>query len=239
MPNAFVRKLDALVPLSPEDRAWLTSITRGSFPVEADRDLISEGDDPESVHIILEGLAIRYKLTRKGKRQIFAYLIPGDACDLHVALLGRLDHSIATVTPCQVVRLPPRAIVEMTSQHPAIARALRLSSLIDEATLREWLLNLGQRDAPERIAHLFCELHARMKAVELTDEGAFELPLTQVELGDTVGLSTVHVNRSLKDLREANLATMRNDRIVIPDVLRLRVYADFDPSYLHLRRRHD
>lgn len=235
MENAFIRKLNSFVLLPREDREWLQSLTGRVEDLTSDQDLIREGDNPETVHLILEGFAARYKMTIDGKRQIFAYLIPGDFCDLHVALLKRMDHSIGTLSPCRVATLLPSTIIEITERRPALARALWMTSLVDEATLREWLLNLGQRPARERIAHLFCEMHVRMRAVGLTTDGSFEFPLTQEELGDTTGLSIVHVNRSLKELREAGLVTMRNDRLIIPDVERLKTFAGFDPAYLHLR----
>ncbi|TDK29916.1 Crp/Fnr family transcriptional regulator [Rhizobium deserti] len=235
MPNAFLRKLDSFEPLHPDDRDWLKSISSRTREVDADIDLISEGDNPENVLLILAGFAMRYKVTSDGRRHIFAYLIPGDFCDLHVALLKKMDHSIATLSPCRVAYLSPGTILELTERRPSLARALWMCSLVDEATLREWLVNLGQRSAPHRISHLFCELHERMKAVGLTDDGSFELPLTQAELSDTMGLSIVHANRSLKELREAGLVSLKNERIVIPNVRRLAEYSDFDPSYLHLR----
>lgn len=237
MTNPFIRKLESFEPLREDDRDWLRSIISRVKEVGADRDLIREGDNPETVHLILDGFAMRYKLTSKGRRQIFAYLIPGDFCDLHVALLNKMDHSIATLTACRVVELPPSTIIEITERRPMMARALWMCSLVDEATLREWLVNIGQRSAAHRIAHLFCELYVRMMAVGLTTNGSFELPITQAEIGDTMALSTVHVNRSLKELRESGLVTLQNERIMIPNVARLKVYADFDPAYLHLRWR--
>ncbi|GGD28766.1 Crp/Fnr family transcriptional regulator [Aureimonas glaciei] len=236
MANPFIRKLDGFEKIHDEDRDWLISMTRNVVEVEANRDLIREGDNPEIVHLVLEGLAVRYKSTLEGRRHIFAYMIPGDFCDLHVALLRRMDHSIATVTPCRVVKLPPAVIIEMTERRPSLARALWMCSLVDEATLREWLVNIGQRSASQRIAHLFCELHVRMKAVGLTTDGGFELPLTQEEIADTMGLSNVHVNRSLKELRYANLVTLKNEMIAIPNVDVLKRYSSFDPSYLHIER---
>lgn len=236
MPNAFVRKLESFEPLQRDEREWLKDLTRHARDVDADQDLISEGDNPEDVHLVLEGFAVRYKMTTEGQRHIFAYMIAGDFCDLHVALLKRMDHSIRTVRPSRIVKISPSTIIEITEKRPAIARALWLCTLVDEATLREWLVNIGQRTAPQRIAHLFCEMHVRLKAVGLTSNGSFELPLTQEELGDTMGLSSVHVNRSLRELRAAELVTMRNGQIVISDVERLKVYSGFDPSYLHLER---
>ncbi|WP_276121929.1 Crp/Fnr family transcriptional regulator [Pararhizobium qamdonense] len=235
MPNPFIRKLESFGPLHEDDREWLLSITSRVKEVGADQDLIREGDNPENVHLILDGFAMRYKLTSKGRRQIFAYLIPGDFCDVHVAILRKMDHSIATLTPCRVVEISPSTIIEITERRPSMARALWMCSLVDEATLREWLVNIGQRSAAQRIAHLFCELHVRLEVVGMTENGSFELPITQAEIGDTMALSTVHVNRSLKELRETGLVTRQNERLMIPNVARLKEYADFDPAYLHLR----
>ena len=235
MPNAFLQKLERFEPLHPDDRAWLVSIAGRTKDVGADQDLIREGDNPENVLVILDGFAMRYKLTENGRRQIFAYLIPGDFCDLHVALLKTMDHSIGTLSPCRVAYLAPSTILELTERRPSLARALWMCALVDEATLREWLVNLGQRSAPHRISHLFCELHERMRAVGLTDEGSFDLPVTQAELSDTMGLSIVHVNRSLKELRESGLVTLKNERISIPKIRQLMEYSGFDPGYLHIR----
>ncbi|MGX5843565.1 Crp/Fnr family transcriptional regulator [Mesorhizobium sp. ArgA1] len=235
MTNAFVRKLMGFGPLTDADRAWLETVTKLSYEVGTDTDIIREGDNPDRVHVILEGFAARYKVTFEGKRQLFGYLIPGDFCDLHVAVLRRMDHSIATLTPCVVATLPTETVAELTETRPALARAFWWCSLVDEATLREWLLNMGQRPAAQGLAHLFCELHARLEAVGLTDDGHFDLPVTQVELADTMGLSFVHVNRSLAELRKQNLVTLRDNKIVIPHVGRLKAYAGFDPSYLHIR----
>ncbi|MDI7865114.1 Crp/Fnr family transcriptional regulator [Rhizobiaceae bacterium n13] len=233
--NAFISKLQAFEALREDDLEWLMSMIGRVKVVGADQDLIRQGDNPEAVHVILEGFAARYKLTSRGRRQIFGYLIPGDFCDLHVALLKTMDHSIATLSRCRVATLSPETIIEITDRRPALSRALWMTCLVDEATLREWLLNLGQRSAKERIAHLFCELHVRMKAVDLTTDGYFELPLTQQELSDTMGLSVVHVNRSLKELRDAGLVSMSNEQIAIPNVERLKQFSGFDPTYLHLR----
>ena len=135
------------------------------------------------------------------------------------------------------MKIPTRTIVDLTDNHPRLAKAFWWCSLVDGATLREWLVNVGQRSAAQRIAHLFCELHVRLEAVKLTVGGAFELPITQTELADTVGMSNVHVNRSLKRLREAGLMTHRGRSVRIPDVAKLKHFASFNPNYLHLGRR--
>ena len=152
---------------------------------------------------ILDGFACRYKLTSEGKRHIMAYLISGDFCDLHVFILKAMDHNIGALSPCRVVNIPRNRILEMTTR-PALARALWWATLVDEAVLREWLVNMGQREAPERIAHLLCELLLRLRAIGLAASDAYELPITQEALGDTMGLSAVHVNRSLQKLRSEN-----------------------------------
>lgn len=201
--------------------------------IDAHQDIIREGDSPSNVILVLDGFACRYKILPDGSRSIFAYLVPGDFCDLHIFILSAMDHSIATVSPCTIVDIPQSRVLEL-SERPAIVRALWWTTLVDEATLREWLVNMGQRDAESSIAHLFCELHLRLKGVGLSDGGEFSLPITQTELADTMGLSNVHVNRSLQSLRSQGLVTFRQRRIVIPDVNNLRSFCYFNPNYLHI-----
>lgn len=153
---------------------------------------------------------------------------------MHAALLNKSDFAVTALADCEVGEIGRHAILSILANHSAIARALWWSSLVDAAILQEWLTGLGQRSADIRIAHLFCELHARMKSVGLAMEREFALPISQVELADTVGISTVHVNRSLKRLRLEKLVSFEHHNVVIHDVGRLAEYADFDPGYLHL-----
>ena len=235
--NPLIAKLEAFIDLTPIDRQWLATISSKTILVGADTTLVHEGDVPDDVFLILEGFAYRYKTTPEGKRQIFAYLVPGDFCDLHVALLDEMDHSIGTLSACRVVKIPKRTVADLTDNHPTLAKAFWWCSLVDEATLREWLVNVGQRSSVQRVAHLFCEMHVRLEAVKLTVGGSFALPITQTELADTVGMTNVHVNRSLKRLREAGLMTFRGRSVRISDVGKLKQFASFNPNYLHLRRR--
>jgi CRP-like cAMP-binding protein len=232
--NAFVKKLRSFHELSDLDLSALKAVSSRRRTVPARRDLIQERASPEEVHVVIEGMACRYKLLPNGKRQIFAYLVPGDLCDFQVFILREMDHNIATLTNSTIVEIPRAAILELTENHPAIARALWWCSLVDEAILREWLVNMGQRPASQRIAHLFAELWLRLDTIGLATDRGFRLPLSQEELGDTMGLSTVHVNRSLKELREAGLVTMESREIVIPNMDRLWEYSGFTPRYLHL-----
>jgi CRP-like cAMP-binding protein len=234
--NLLSRKLENFAALSLDDKRFLDEVTRTSREVRAREDLISEGDAPGHVHLILEGFACRYKITPGGGRQIIAYLVPGDFCDLHVFILKAMDHAIATLTPCRVVDIPRATVLDMT-ERPALARALWWATLVDEAVAREWLVNIGRREAPERIAHMLCELLFRLRAVGLANGDSYELPITQGELADTVGLSSVHVNRSLQALREAGLISLKDRRLVILDAKRLTEFGGFDPNYLHLAER--
>lgn len=233
MTNLLTRKLELFGTLPEADRLLLNDVTRRTRTLKPQEDIIREGEAPSDVHLVLDGFACRYKVLPDGRRQIFAYLVPGDFCDLNVFILRAMDHSIGTLSACRVVDIPRDRVLALV-QRPQIARALMWATLVDEATLREWLVNIGQRDAEHRIAHLFCEVHLRLKSVGLADGGEFELPISQVEIGDTMGISAVHVNRSLQSLRAKNLIVLRNGRLVIPDLERLHRMSGFNPNYLHL-----
>ena len=238
MTNPLIRKLEAFGRLPDADRRLLAGITVQAKDVAAREDLIGEGDNPRDVQLILEGFACRYKLLPDGGRQITAFLIPGDFCDLHVFILKAMDHSIATMSPCRVVAIPREKILELT-ERPAIARALWWAALVDEAILREWLVNLGARPADQRVAHLLCELLMRLRTVGLVNGDSYELPITQHDLADTMGLTNVHVNRVLQRLRSEGAITLKSKRLVIEDVERLMAFCGFDGSYLHLGETQD
>lgn len=233
----LIARLETVADLRDEDRASLAALCRDVRLVPAKRNLISEGERPEHIHLIVDGWAARYKLLDNGARQIVALLIPGDFCDLHATVLGHMDHGIVAITPCQVAFIPPAEINELTSHHNGLTRALWWSTLVDEAVLRSWVVNAGRRDAYQRIAHLMCEMHARMKMIGLVTEEQLELPLTQDELADATALTPVHVNRTLQRLRNEGLITFRSGQLTVLDVPKLQAAAGFDPNYLHIRRR--
>ena len=235
--NPLVLKLASLADLSADDRAVLHGLCGHPTTVVAHTDLIREGDAPNGVYLILDGMAARYKIRQNGVRQIMAYLIPGDFCDLDVALLHEMDHAIGTLSTCQVVRIDLPTIRNLVENHPSIARALRIVTLVDEATLREWLMNVGGRSADERVAHLFCELLLRFQAVGLATRDSYSLPIRQVDLADTTGLSAVHVNRTLQALRRQGLIALSGTSLTILDLPRLQDLAEFKANYLHLARR--
>ena len=233
MDNALVRKFERLSPLSLEDKAFLTLATEKPYTVGPRRDIIAEGQAPDNVHLIVSGMACRQKVTETGDRQIVAYLLPGDFCDLHVFILDQMDHTITTLTECMVVDIPRDTILRLT-ERPAIARALWWATLVDEGTLREALVNMGQRQAEERMAHFLCEMLTRLDAVGLVVDNSFDLPVTQADLGDTLGLSTVHINRTLQKLRDRNLVIIDRRSVTVLDPKRLKALCGFNPNYLHL-----
>jgi CRP-like cAMP-binding protein len=227
-------KLQAFTRLSPDDVAALQRLSRNVRTIEARRDLVREGEAPVQVHLILKGWACRYKSLPDGKRQIVSLLIPGDLCDLNTYVLREMDHSIGAITPLRVSVISREEMEALTGEHPRLAQALVWDDLVDQATEREWLLNLGQRSAYARIAHLVLELFLRLETVGLTDGRSCDFPLTQNDLADATGLTAVHVNRMLQELRSDGLLELERKRLFIPDVEALKSAAMFNPNYLHL-----
>jgi CRP-like cAMP-binding protein len=232
--NPLIRKLSNHTDLSASDRDALERLVQRSQHVAARTDLVQEGDPTGSLYLILTGWACRYKGLPNGERQIIAYFIPGDLCDQRMFILKQMDHSIGTITSATVAVIPAENMIDITDQHPRIARALWWSTLVDEAITREWVVNVGQRNALERVAHLICEMYLRVQAVGLSEGTRFDFPVTQTELADTVGLTLVHTNRMLRDLRAAGLISWKGKRLTILDVERLANLSMFNSNYLHL-----
>lgn len=235
--NPFIRRLERFAVLSDEDRTTLAKISAEPRLIGARTDLIREGDDPDGALLVMEGMACRYKQRAGGQRHIVAYLLPGDLVNLDVVLLKKMDHTISTMSACKVVRLAPKTITDILEHHPAIVLALRTSTLVDEAILRAWLVSIGCRSAVERIAHLFCELLLRLQAVGLVSNNSYDLPITQMDLADTLGLSSVHMNRSLQELRRMGLIELTNRRLTILDMPQLKAIAEFNAYYLQLEKQ--
>lgn len=232
MVETFIRKLESLSPLSGDDKRFIDSVTRRYDLVAAEADITREGDEPTDVRLIEAGLAFRYKLLHKGQRQIVGFLFPGDICDPHASLLDIMDHSIAALSPSRVVRIARQEIAALL-ERPAIARALLMVTLVNESIARDWLANVGGRRAAQRLAHLLCEWHLRMQLVGLARADECEFPLTQTQVGEALGMTSVHVNRSLQSLRSEKLIVLRNKRLTILDKPRLRQLGGFGTDYLH------
>jgi CRP-like cAMP-binding protein len=237
--HPLIRKLESFTRLREIEREALLDAIGPVQRFGARVDIIPQAPGADSISLIQEGLVCRYKLLPDGRRQILAYFVPGDMCDLPVSILKQMDHGIATLAPASVAAIARERILNLTETYPRIMRALRWATLIEEAVTREWLVNVGQRTAFERLAHLICEMFFRLRAVGLTDGEACELPLTQAELADTLGLSTVHVNRTLQDLRGEGLITLRGKNLIIHDLAALQRAAMFSPNYLHLGSDYD
>jgi len=179
----------------------------------------------------------RYKDLAGGQRQIAELHVAGDFADLHSFTLKRLDHNVLTLTPCRIAVVPHERIAEITERLPHLTRVLWFATNLDAAIHREWELSLGRRSALARVAHLFCELQVRLGIVGLADETGYDLRLTQTDIAECLGLTSVHVNRTLKELRESGLVEFRNWRVRILDRKELERVAEFAPDYLYLERR--
>jgi CRP-like cAMP-binding protein len=234
--NPLAARLERIAELCPEDIRLLDSFCSEARDMPARRNIIREGDRPENVHLMVEGWAARYKLLPDGTRQIMAFLIPGDLCDVHITVLGEMDHSIATLTQARVAHIP-RAKMREVEDRPRLTKALWWATLVDEAVLRAWLVNVGRRDAVQAIGHLLCEMYARLKNVGLAAANRMELPLTQEEIGDALGLTPVHVNRVLQRLRADGLIALKRGALEILDMAALQRVAGFNPNYLHIEPR--
>jgi CRP-like cAMP-binding protein len=232
--HPLIRKLEHFAPFTAEEREALLAACSDVRRVGAREDLARQGDHPTAVNLLLSGFACRYKVLPDGRRQLMAFFVPGDFCDFRNFLLARLDHSIGTLAQGTIATLPMERVEALLARWPRIARAIWWSQLVEEAITREWVVNLGQRTAIERTAHLFCEVFWRLRAVGLTRGHACEMPFTQTELADTLGLSAVHVNRTLQELRRSELITLRERELTIHDLEALQDLALFDPVYLHL-----
>jgi CRP-like cAMP-binding protein len=235
MPVSLARKLAHFIQLSEIEEHVLRSMPAHLRHVEARCDIVAEGDWPAELSLITEGFACRYKLLADGRKQIMAFLIPGDICDLRALLTGRMDHAVAAINDNQIATIPRQKIFDAMEKYPRIELALWRDTMLDAALYRQWLINLGRRSAYQRIAHLLCEIWTRLEAIGRTKAGSYELPVTQAHVADAMGISLVHVNRSLKRLRQDGLITFRANQVTVLDWGRLQDVAEFDPGYLQLR----
>jgi CRP-like cAMP-binding protein len=234
--NPLVRKLLWHGELSEAERTVLENMVERTRDVAAGEDLVREGDKPANSILLLQGFAARYSLVDDGRRQIVAIHVSGDFVDLHSFVLKTMDHSVGTLTRCRVAHVPHEFLNAITERLPHLTRLLWLDTLVDAATHRVWMVGMGRRSALEQLAHLVCELYVRLEVIGQVDGAGFDLPLTQTDLGDALGLSLVHVNRTVRELRQAGLVAWRGSRVTIQDWPKLVELAQFDPTYLHLNR---
>ncbi|MHC2438778.1 Crp/Fnr family transcriptional regulator [Bradyrhizobium sp. USDA 4451] len=233
-----IRRLSALRQMSEQGIALLQQAIRdGLRRAGAGEDLISEGDAVDGVRIILSGWLCRYKALADGRRQIVSFILPGDTCDACVYLLSVMDHSIGTLTPVSYAEIKRDAFERLLAGNRSLAEAMWCETMVNSAVQREWTVNVGRRVALERVAHVLCELHERLLPVGMVDDNSYAFPVTQMDLADATGLSVVHVNRTLQELRSSGLIVLRDRTLTINDLKALQDMALFTSDYLHTKRR--
>jgi CRP-like cAMP-binding protein len=233
----LITKLESIATLSDEERHAVESLpvkVRGLGPRH---DIVRDGDKASQCCLILEGWACRYKILGEGKRQIFSFHMAGDIPDLQSLQISLMDHTLATLTRATVAFIPHEALRDLTYQYPRLGAVLWRDTLVDAAIFREWMVCMGRRSSYDHLAHLFCELYLKQEAVGLAGEHRCPLPMTQADLADASGISNVHVNRVLQEMRGNGLITLRGNTLVIQAWDELIRAAEFDDAYLHLRKR--
>jgi len=234
--NPVVRKLELYTRLSADDKAALERLATARVRQFGSReDIVREGDTPKDVFMFLSGWACRYKQLEDGRRQIIAFFLPGDLCDLNVFILREMDHSVSAITPVTLAEVSRETFDETLLNRARVTQALWWESLVNAAVQREWTVNLGQRTAAERIAHLICELFLRLHSVGLARSNTCDWPITQIELADTTGMSSVHVSRTINELRNLGLIVLRDRQLTVSDLPGLMRLAMFNANYLHLQ----
>lgn len=236
--NPFVRRLEHGAALADADRRALSHLVRNARTVRARHVLAVEGDRVPRMLVVLAGWACRCKTLVGGRCQITDLLLPGDACHLHTGTLARTDHAVEALTPCTVAEVDPAELLALLDRSPGASRALWWSSLQTDSMLREALVNNGRRRAEVRLAHLICEVQARLSAVGLVEESAtgdrFVWPLTQTDLAEVTSMTPVHANRMMKTLRETGLIVDDRRTMRVPDAAQLAAFCGFRSDYLHL-----
>ena len=237
MIEAHLRKLRLRDEISAEEEQAIRGAISEVRELPSDKNYIRADVELTTSTMLLEGVMCRYKDLKEGQRQITELHLAGDFVDLHSFTLKRLDHNIMTLTPCRIAIVPHDGLRRITEDFPHLTRVYWFATNLDAAVHREWALSLGRRTALSRIAHLFCELFVRLEIVGLTDGLSYEFPLTQIDIAECVGLTPVHVNRMLQELRGLDLIRLEERRLTILDRKRLEAIAEFNPNYLYLERK--
>lgn len=237
MIELHLRKLRARDDISAEEEAAIRDAVSCTRSYRPDELVVPARQQTSGCTLLLAGIMARYKDLRSGERQITELHVPGDFADLHSFTLKKLDHHVTALTACTVAVVPHEKVQAITERFPHLARVYWFQTNLDAAIHREWEVSLGRRTALQRLGHLFCELQARLALVGLADATGFDFGLTQSEIAECMGLTSVHVNRTLKELRERELVEVRNGRVSIQDLQGLQRAAEFDPAYLYLEKR--
>jgi CRP-like cAMP-binding protein len=230
----FVRKMELRDRLHPEERDGLVASGTGMRHIPVGQEMVRQGSSPDASTLLLNGLTGRATTLQDGSQQITALHIPGDFVDLHSFLLRRMDHSVVALTDCAVTTVPHTRLRDLTSRYPHLGRLLWLSTLLDAAIHRQWLVGLGRREALGQFAHLLCEMCLRLEVVGLSADGVFDLPLNQSQMADVLGRSRATVNGALQVLRAAGFVVWNGARVEVLNWDALAELAEFDPTYLQL-----
>jgi CRP-like cAMP-binding protein len=231
----FIRMLGRRDRLSDADIALINSLPVRRETFASGTEIVPEDTRPGESCMVLKGFAARSHILREGKRQITALHVPGDFVDLHAYLLKVMDHGVVAIGPCEVGFVPYEAIRQASEKSPHLGRMFWLFTVLDAAIQRTWITCLGRRSVKQHMAHLFCELYLRLEAAGIASGNRFVFPLTQLQFADVLGLSVVHVNKKLQELRSSRLVDWRNGTVIIRDFDRMAELAEFDPTYLSLR----
>lgn len=232
----IVRKLQLVSGLDADDVRALETLPIAVRPAAAHEYVVRDGERPTQCCLLIEGYAIRVKYGSTGKRQILSIHIAGDIPDLHSLHLNVMDHNLITLNACTLGFIPHDALRDMNRRRPRLAEALWRDTLIDAAMFREWIFNIGQRAARARMAHLLLEMKHRLQLIGRSDGATFELPMTQNEYGDALGLTSIHVNRILQELRKDGLIAISRQNVTLLEETKLVELAGFDRTYLHQNR---
>jgi CRP-like cAMP-binding protein len=236
MIDYLLRKIELRDRLSDEEKEVLAAAIGHPREVGPNQDIIREGDRPTESTLVLEGYTSRQQVLTEGARQITAIHVPGDFVDLHSFLIKTMDHGVTTLTHCTIVGVPHAKLHEISENHPHLARLLWLLTLIDAAIHRRWLTAMGRQSALAHTAHLLCEMYMRQKEILSAKDASFRMPLSQAKLADALGLSAVHTNRIIRELKEGGFVDWQGDRVTVRDWEGLTQLAEFDPTYLSLRK---
>ena len=237
MIDKLLMKLRRYDTVSAEEESALRATMSGQVEFDRGRTIVKAKTEQNRSLLLLDGFVHRHKDLRSGARQILQVSVPGDLVDLHSLGLKRLDHDIASLTECRLGIFPHDKLQSLVAEHPHLGRMLWLNTLVDAAMHREWMLSLGARSSAARLAHLFCELQVRLDVVGMAQKSRYNLPLTQTDLGEILGITAVHINRKLRKLREQGLVTYKHGTVEIGDWNGLVRLGEFDPFYLSLDKR--
>jgi CRP-like cAMP-binding protein len=237
MITTHLKKLRQRFEISADEERAIRAAVAGTRKIGADKVLIRQGQELNECLLLVSGWLARSKDLAGGERQMTELHVTGDFPDLHGFTLKRLDHDLLTLSECTLAVVPHDRVRQMTERFPRLARIYWFSTNMDAAIHREWALSLGKRSAISRMAHLFCELHVRLDVVGQTRGDSYDFPLTQRELAECLGLTAVHANRTLQELRRRGLIALENREVSLLDRSGLESVAEFDPSYLYLEKR--